>query len=561
MVSPSRPTPSAPRTPVKRVSKTRAFDSPVAALNAKSALTPLKSMKRNPASPFKPFKASANPPPKPASNQADQSPKRPPSIRLKYDRYIPHRSAVDMPSSHFILASAEAASKALSETASSSIVPKVAKPYLDESSLAYQEELAKACGISLNSRILAFQPPAPLPSAPNPLLDASWSKSRIKKNNTGACHRRRIGTAPVRILDAPGLADDYYLNLIDWSSANDLAVALEGVVYVWNGDRGDVVEFCRAAGNEDEEGSPGATVCSVLWTADGGHLAVGVGNGDTQIWDLETQTKIRTMRGHTSRVGVLSWDRHLVSSGKTVYHIFTNPVDLKFSKGCRDGSIWHHDVRIANHKVGELIGHTQEVCGLKWRADGGLLASGGNDNLVNIWDIRSSVPKSTKTIHNAAVKAIAWCPWQLNLLATGGGSTDRNIHFWNTTTPSSTPLSSIDTGSQVTSLHWSKTYKEIISSHGFPDNQLSIWAYPSCKKIVDLEGHDARVLHAAMSPDGETVVTGASDENLKFWNAFERSGKSSSSGTSVSGDGVGGSLAGKSVEDELVGATKRMAIR
>ncbi|KAJ3383800.1 ubiquitin-protein transferase activating protein, partial [Chytriomyces hyalinus] len=257
MVSPSRPTPSAPQTPVKRVSKSRAFDSPVAALNSKSALTPLKSMKRNPASPFKPFKASANPPPKPASNQADQSPKRPPSTRLKYDRYIPHRSAVDMPSSHFILASAEAASKSLSETSSSSVVPKVAKPYLDESSLAYQEELAKACGISLNSRILAFQPPAPLPSAPNALLDASWSKSRIKKNNTGACHRRRIGTAPVRILDAPGLADDYYLNLIDWSSANDLAVALEGVVYVWNGDRGDVVEFCRAAGNEDEEGTPG----------------------------------------------------------------------------------------------------------------------------------------------------------------------------------------------------------------------------------------------------------------------------------------------------------------
>ncbi|KAJ3211519.1 ubiquitin-protein transferase activating protein [Entophlyctis luteolus] len=348
---------------------------------------------------------------------------------------------------------------------------------------------------------------------------------------------------PERVLDAPGIVDDYYLNLLDWSKDNNLAVALEGTVYVWNGDTGDVVEFCHASENETESGPPGM-VCSLQWTSDGGHLAVGIGNGDTQIWDFETQTKVRTMRGHTARVGVLSWDRHIVSSG----------------------SIWHHDVRIANHKVGELLGHSQEVCGLKWRADGGLLASGGNDNLVNIWDARSSVPKSTKSNHNAAVKAIAWCPWQLNLLATGGGSADRQIHFWNTTTPTTTPLNSIDAGSQVTSLIWSKTYKELVSCHGHPDNQLSIWSYPSCKKILDLEGHDARVLHAALSPDGSTVVSAASDENLKFWKAFERPTKAGGASSLRSNEkealsGFSGSTGTTAIDDELANATKKMAIR
>ncbi|KAJ7715485.1 hypothetical protein B0H16DRAFT_1805319 [Mycena metata] len=37
-----------------------------------------------------------------------------------------------------------------------------------------------------------------------------------------------------------------------------------------------------------------------------------------------------------------------------------------------------------------------------------------------------------------------------------------------------------------------------------------------------LTGHTNRVLYLAMSPDGETIVTGAGDEMLRFWNAFPK---------------------------------------
>lgn len=85
-------------------------------------------------------------------------------------------------------------------------------------------------------------------------------------------------------------------------------------------------------------------------------------------------------------------------------------------------------MRVAKHKVGQLNSHTGEVCGLSYRDDGAALASGANDNLLNIWDVRmTDAPKYTKTAHTAAVKAIAWCPWQLNLLSSGGGSNDRRM--------------------------------------------------------------------------------------------------------------------------------------
>ncbi|KAJ2438322.1 WD repeat-containing protein slp1, partial [Coemansia sp. RSA 2424] len=123
--------------------------------------------------------------------------------------------------------------------------------------------------------------------------------------------------------------------------------------------------------------------------------------------------------------------------------------------------------------------------------------------------------------------ALAWSPWQLSLLASGGGSNDRHVHFWNTTTTAR--LDSIDTASQVTSIKWSSEYRELVTSHGFPHNHLALWSYPSLAKIVDIPAHDTRVLHTAMSPDGQTIATAASDENLKFWRIFETRAKSDKS--------------------------------
>ncbi|EDN05774.1 WD domain-containing protein [Histoplasma capsulatum] len=360
--------------------------------------------------------------------------------------------------------------------------------------VAYKSSLASACDISLNTRILAFKPPPPESSKPIDLR-SQYNRPLKPANSQSAQFRRRVQTAPERVLDAPGLVDDYYLNLLDWSSGNQVAIGLERNVYVWSAETGSV--------NCLLETSPDTYVSSVKWSGDGAYVGVGLGTGEVQIWDVEEGTKLRSMFGHETRVGVMGWNKHTLSTG------------------ARSGLIFNHDVRIAQHKTAELVSHTSEVCGLEWRSDGAQLATGGNDNLVSIWDARFlSAPKFTKTNHRAAVKALSWCPWQLNLLATGGGSYDRHIHFWNTTTGART--NSIDTGSQVTSLRWSNHYRELVSSSGFPDNSLSIWSYPSLVRNVEIPAHETRVLHSCLSPDGQMLATAAADESLKFWKVFER---------------------------------------
>lgn len=146
------------------------------------------------------------------------------------------------------------------------------------------------------------------------------------------------------------------------------------------------------------------------------------------------------MYGHSARVSSLSWSGNLLASGS------------------RDRTINIHDSRMSSRDIVSILqGHSQEVCGLKWSFDGYSLASGGNDNKLMIWNTHSTAPISKFSQHCAAVKGLAWSPHNHGVLASGGGSADRTIKFWNTL--DGTMLDSIDTGSQVCNLIFSKTTK------------------------------------------------------------------------------------------------------
>ena len=56
---------------------------------------------------------------------------------------------------------------------------------------------------------------------------------------------RKIPKMPFKVLDAPQLQDDFYLNLVDWSSSNILAVGLGKAVYIWSACTSRVTKLCE----------------------------------------------------------------------------------------------------------------------------------------------------------------------------------------------------------------------------------------------------------------------------------------------------------------------------
>jgi cell division cycle 20-like protein 1 (cofactor of APC complex) len=319
------------------------------------------------------------------------------------------------------------------------------------------------------------------------------NNQKENENNTS----RKIAQKPFKILPAPNLLDDFYLNLLDWSSNNDIAVALGNSVHLW----------CMNQTSESilfTYDSPEKYVSSLIFSNDSSILAVGTSEGTIELYDLNKNKQISTFSSHSSRVGVVAWNQSLISSGS------------------KDFSIVTRDTRMNNNhsfnNVAKLLGHTQEVCGLKWSFDGSQLASGGNDNKLMIWSLHTRMPLMTCQSHQAAVKAIAWSPHQNNILVSGGGTADRTIRFWNTNYMRMEGV--IDTGSQVCNLVFSKTCNEFVSTHGFSLNQIIVWKYPSLKKVTTLTGHKHRVLYLGISPDGQSIVTAAGDETMRFWNLY-----------------------------------------
>ncbi|KAJ3124262.1 Fizzy- protein [Nowakowskiella sp. JEL0407] len=334
-----------------------------------------------------------------------------------------------------------------------------------------------------DSPLRARYSPSPLTRSSQALLN---SPQRIP---------RHISKTPYKVLDAPDLQDDYYLNLIDWSSTNFLAVGLGTCVYLWSASTSKVSKLCDLGTEQD-------TVTSLAWMGSGSHIAVGTNKGRILLWDANRSKKTQEYAAHSLRVGVLAWNNDVLTSGG------------------RDRKIVHRDVRIPDKPVRVLESHKLEVCGLKWNPTSSLLASGGNDNKLLIWNKFDSKPVLELNEHIAAVKAIAWSPHEDGLLVSGGGTADRKMRFWNTKTGNN--LNTLDTGSQVCNLAWSRTSNEIVSTHGYSQNQIVVWKYPQMQPLATLTGHSYRVLYLAMSPDGQNIVTGAGDETLRFWNVFPK---------------------------------------
>ncbi|RHY00779.1 hypothetical protein DYB26_007052 [Aphanomyces astaci] len=391
------------------------------------------------------------------------------------DRYIPNRSAMNM-------------------DVSAMHVCEHATPSMGKSTPYHQALTLTMFGVPDLSAVPVYKLTN---NAANPMEQGS-TPSSVRRVETGVVKT----VSALRIMDAPMVENDFYLNLLDWGEMNVLAIALGKSVHLWDHQKKSHSQLVSYRNN---------IVTSLKWGISSNRhlLAVGIDNGTAQVWDTQTKLCITRIGGHIARVGSMAW------RGPTL------------TTGSLDNTIAHHDPRMPNHQITMLRHHTGEICGLEWSPDERMLVSGGSDHVACVWskDFSRTTPLHVITAHTAAVKALRWSPWDVGILATGGGSSDKTIKRWRITERTCKLQHSVDTMSQVSGLVWSQPElhhsKQLLSSHGPVSNTIKLWDVGGMALIKEYGGHARRILNMAASPDGSAVATLSADETLHFWPGFD----------------------------------------
>ena len=393
-----------------------------------------------------------------------------------------------------------------------------------------------------NTTFVFGSPSVRLPApSPDPFAMDTLRSVKVRAQhapyNVRAAEVFRFPTKPIQILDAVDVLDDFYSNLVDWHPETNLvAVALGRRVYMWDPvtgnhwlvlDHGQVEDTVRY-------------VSCVAWCRDHHHRRGGRDRWLATVYRC-TASRCKIEIIDTTTTAILAAIQLRTQVATMVWNGSTIVL------GCADGFIYRWDP-LAPHRELHPFGDAPcegSISGLQFNNDATALASGGNDNLVRIWDARmsTSVPRLVFRQHCAAVKALAWCPAQSELIVSGGGTNDRHIHVWNSR--SGAILRSVNTRNQVSTLQWTQSGKELISCHGYTAYTVGVWNFATLKPITTLEHHRGRILGSAVSPDRCCLATIGADEMLCFWKIGHRS--ESSSRRSTSAHGTAGLLGGRTI--------------
>ena len=304
----------------------------------------------------------------------------------------------------------------------------------------------------------------------------------------------RLPTKPSKVLDIGNIPSDFYLNPIDWSKKDIIALATDtNLIFIHS----------KSTNNKTFENLPN-DIRSIKFNKEGDKILLGLDNGIINLYDINENKILNEFNDLNSTILCIN-----------------NIDDNNFIIGEKFGNFQFIDIRIQDQN-NVYHGHNEEICNIKFSPSTKIFATSSNDCTIKIWDQRNLNfgPITHFQQHEAAVKALEWSPINKDLIISGGGTSDRTLKYWNSNTGEI--IKSIPTGSQVCNLFWNQEYNEILSTHGFSQNHLAIWKAPEITHLASYHTHKERVLYLAVSPDGTKVATAAPGDMFYIWNLFPK---------------------------------------
>lgn len=267
------------------------------------------------------------------------------------------------------------------------------------------------------------------------------------------------------------------------------------------------------------------TITALAFTPDNQKLVVG-GNHELTVWDMKDGRLEKRISTRAERALAMLFlpDGKLAVAGSRpgqegdvkVYDLAGGTPRMENGVAMLDGV---HDTAVL---VGKLLETDDSVNCLALSPDGSKLAAGGNDRIVNIWDLTAgyATPKIEQSIENHAdwVLGVVFSPDGKHLLT---ASRDKTAKVWDLATKESV-LTFPD--------HQAAVFGVAIKSDGKvgisvgEDKLVRFWnATGDPKQLGTAPGHTEPILRLLAHPKEPLLVTCSADKTVRIWDVNKRS--------------------------------------